>query len=72
MPDYCAEFSQYSERFLAKLDKPIRKKIIAKIDQLIENFNEISHISLGYDLSDFYKLRVDKIRIIYSDKLLDL
>mgnify|MGYP001565051706 CR=1 FL=1 len=32
MPDYCAEFSQYSERFLAKLDKPIRKKIIAKID----------------------------------------
>lgn len=51
---------------LKKLPKPIRKRIVEKIEWLAENADKIIHKSLQGNLSDFYKLRVGDYRVIYE------
>lgn len=51
---------------LKKMPKPIRKRIVEKIEWLAENVDNVIHKSLQGNLADFYKLRVGDYRVIYE------
>lgn len=53
-------------RDLAKLDKPIGRRIVERIRWLAENLNDIRPEALTGDLSGFYKFRVGDYRILYE------
>ena len=60
------EFSEYALDFLEKTDKNLRKKLLAKIEFLRENFDKIPHISLSFEFRNFFKFRMGNYRIIYT------
>jgi mRNA-degrading endonuclease RelE of RelBE toxin-antitoxin system len=43
---YKVEFSLQADKFLSKIDKPLRKKIIRRIEWLAKNCEIINHQSL--------------------------
>ncbi len=59
-------FSSTAERDLQKLDRSVRKRIAAKLEWFRDNFEHLATVSLGYEFSDFYKLRVGDWRIFYE------
>ena len=63
---YLVEFSLISEKFLSKIDKSLRLKIIRKIEWLSKNCEFITHQPLHYEFKDYFKLKLGKIRIIYQ------
>jgi mRNA interferase RelE/StbE len=60
------EFGKETESDLSKLDRPIRRRVIERLDWLCENFDTIIPISLGEDYREFYKLRVGDWRVVYK------
>lgn len=66
MAKWDLKFTLESERDLARLDKPSRKRIIEKLDWLQTNFGQITPLPLGDDWQGFFKLRVGNWRIIYE------
>jgi len=63
---YEIEFSLQANKFLSKIDKSLRKKIIRKIEWLAKNCEIINHQPLQYEFKDYFKLKLGKIRIIYK------
>jgi mRNA interferase RelE/StbE len=63
---YEIEFSLQADKFLSKIDKSLRKKIIRKIEWLAKNCEIINHLPLQYEFKDYFKLKLGKIRIIYK------
>ena len=63
---YEVEFSLQANKFLSKIDKSLRKKIIRKIEWLAKNCEIINHKPLQYEFKDYFKLKLGKIRIIYK------
>lgn len=59
-------FSQVAEVDLANLDRPIRRRIIDKLEWLRGNFNTIIQLSLTGHWRGFYKERVGDWRVIYQ------
>ena len=55
-----------AEKDLAGLDITSRRRIIEKLDWLVDNFDKILPPSLTHNLRDFYKLRVGNWRIFYQ------
>ncbi len=53
-------------RDLKRLDKPVARRIVQRIDWLAEHFDSLPHQRLAGDLSDFYKLRVGAYRVFYQ------
>ncbi len=51
---------------LKRLDKPVRERIIKRINRLSYNFDDIRHESLKENLTGLYKLRVGDYRVIYE------
>ncbi len=51
---------------LAKLDNPIARRILARVDWMTENFEFIRHEALKGELSGLYKFRAGDYRIIYE------
>ncbi len=51
---------------LERLDKPITKRIVARIQWLAENIEDTSPIPLQGDLAGLYKLREGDYRIVYE------
>ncbi len=51
---------------LKKLDKPIAKRVVAKLNWLAANIEDTQLESLSGNLSDFYKLRVGDYRILFE------
>ena len=55
-----------ASRELARLDKPIAKRIVARIRWLAENLDNAKPIPLKGELTGLYKLREGDYRIIYE------
>jgi len=53
-------------RDLAKLDKPIARRIVRRINWLAENLDDLQPEALTGDLSGFFKLRAGDYRILYE------
>lgn len=51
---------------LDKLDAQIKKRVLAKLVWLVNNFEYITPIPLGEPLRGFFKLRVGDWRIAYE------
>jgi len=55
-----------AEYELKRLDKPVRERIIKRINWLSYNSDNIRHEALKENLTGFYKLRVGDYRVIYE------
>ena len=60
------EFRGKAEDDLAKLERPLRRRIIERLEWLAENFEEITPLPLGREWKGFFKLRAGDWRIIYQ------
>ncbi len=60
------KFQKGAEDDLVRLDTPIRRRVIEKLDWLIENFDTVIPLALGAKYREFYKLRVGDWRIMYK------
>lgn len=58
MSRWAALLKPGAEDDLAKLDKPIRRRVLEKIDWLEDNFDDILPRPLSNELASFYKLKV--------------
>ena len=54
-------------RELARLDKPLARRIMERITWLATNLDTISPEALTGELAGFYKLRVGDYRVIYEN-----
>ena len=66
MPNWQIIFTKEAEEDLGKLDGRIRQRALEKIVWLGKNFDQISHLPLGYEWQGFFKLRVGDWRIVYE------
>ncbi len=53
-------------RGLQRLDKPVARRIVRRINWLAENLDRVPRQRLTGDLSDFCKLRVGAYRVLYQ------
>ena len=53
-------------RELARLDKPVGRRIVERINWLAANLDDIQPEALAGDLSGLYKLRAGDYRILYE------
>ncbi len=53
-------------RDLKRLDKPVARRIVPRINWLAENLDNIQRERLTGDLSEFYKFRVGAYRVLYQ------
>ena len=60
------EFRGKAEDDLAKLERPLRRRIIDRLEWLAENFEDITLFSLGGEWKGFFKFRAGDWRIIYT------
>lgn len=66
MKRWMIEFHPEAKKNLIKLDRPTRRRIIAKLEWLLEHFEEISPEVLTAEFKNFYKLRTGDWRIVYK------
>ena len=53
-------------RALARLDRPIGRRVVERIKWLAMNLDDLSPDALTGDLAGFYKLRVGGYRVLYE------
>ncbi|MGH7232803.1 MAG: type II toxin-antitoxin system RelE family toxin [Nitrospiraceae bacterium] len=63
---YSVRMLDAATRELARLDKPIGRRIVERINWLAENFDEIDPKTLTAELAGFFKLRVGDYRVLYQ------
>lgn len=63
---YRVKFTDSAMRELSALDKPTAKRIVDRLQWFVENFDDLPHLALKGDFSDFYKLRIGDYRILYQ------
>lgn len=51
---------------LARLDKTAGRRMVARLNWLAENVDEMTHEALKGELAGLYKLRVGAYRVIYE------
>ncbi len=66
MSQWVLHFSKEAAQDLAELDSPIRRRVIEKVEWLIENFTSLTPAPLAAEWSDFFKLRVGDWRVVYK------
>lgn len=66
MFQWSLHFSKQAEGDIAVLDVLIRKRVIEKLEWLMENFDSLIPVPLGAEWSDFFKLRVGDWRVVYT------
>lgn len=66
MKRWFLEFSPEAQKDLAKLDRDIRRRIIDKLNWLVENFEHIFPEILTGEFREFYKLRAGDWRVMYK------
>ena len=62
---YTLQFTDRALADLKRLDKPIARRILSKLEWLAANTAVIAHVPLSGDWSGFYRLRVGDYRVIY-------
>lgn len=60
------EFLPDAEKDLAKIDRANRRRVIAKLEWLLDNFEKIFPSVLSGEFKEFYKLRAGDWRILYK------
>ena len=63
---YQVTFVPRVERDLRLLDKPVRLRVLRKIEWLVENLESLSLETLAGQWRGMYKLRVGDYRVIYT------
>ena len=53
-------------RDLKRLDKPIGRRIVGRLNWLAENLDNVQREQLIGNLSEFYKFRVGAYRVLYQ------
>jgi len=53
-------------RELTELDKPVGRRVVARLRWLAAHFDEIKPEGLAGDLAGLYKLRIGDYRVIYE------
>ena len=53
-------------RELARLDKPVGRRVVERIRWLAANLDDLNPETLTGDLAGFYKLRVGDYRVLYE------
>lgn len=53
-------------RELARLDRPVGRRVVKRINWLAANLDDVRVEALTGDLADFYKLRVGDYRVLYE------
>ena len=53
-------------RELARLDRPVGRRVVKRINWLAANLDNVRVEALTGDLADFYKLRVGDYRVLYE------
>ena len=66
MAIYSVRILKSAGRELEALDKPVAKRIVAKIQWLAENLESLKPTALKGELSGLFKLREGDFRIIYQ------
>ena len=66
MKKWSIEFLPEAEKDLAKLDGEIQRRIIDKLNWLLENFENILPEVLTGEFREFYKLRIGDWRTMYK------
>ncbi len=66
MADYHIRILEEAAQELARLDKPIARRIVQRIKWLAENIEAIRLEALAGNLGGLYKLRVGHYRVIYE------
>lgn len=66
MKKWSTEFLLEAEKDLAKLDSEIQRRIIDKLNWLLENFENILPEVLTGEFREFYKLRIGDWRTMYK------
>ncbi len=54
-----------AERELARLDRPVRDRVLARLIWLSEHSDEVEHEALQANLAAFFKFRVGDYRVFY-------
>ena len=65
MPEWSLEFTKRAEKDLDSVDRPVRVRIVEKLEWLLENFDSLFPAPLAAEWSDFFKLRVGDWRVVY-------
>ena len=63
---YSIRILDVAARELAKLDRPVGRRIVKRMNWLAENLDDIELEALTGDLSGLYKLRAGDYRILYE------
>ena len=63
---YHVGFTSEAERDVERLDPPIRRRILARLDWLSANAKGVQHQSLASPLASLYKPRAGDYRILYD------
>ena len=63
---YQLDFTPGAKADLARLDIPIAQRILKKLKELAENFNEVKQQALTGEWQGIFKLRVGDFRILYT------
>lgn len=66
MAEYRIRILRAASQDLARLDKPIGRRIVERINWLAANLDAIRLEALTGDLAGLYKLRVGDYRVIYE------
>ncbi len=66
MAEYRVRILEAASQDLARLDKPVGRRIVQRINWLAANLEAIRLEALTGDLTGFYKLRVGDYRVIYE------
>lgn len=63
---YAVEYDSEAVDDLKRLSSNTRQRIIAKINWLAENFDQVQPLPLTANLAGFFKFRVGDYRVIYE------
>ena len=63
---YRVQFADAAERDLERLDPPVRRRILARLEWLSDHADQMRHQQLGGPLAGLFKLRVGDYRILYD------
>jgi len=66
MARWSLEFSSGANEDLCNLDLGGKRRIIEKLDWLLQNFDSILPQALNADFREFFKLRIGDWRVVYK------
>jgi mRNA interferase RelE/StbE len=63
---YSVRILDAAEKELARLDKPVGRRVVERINWLADNLEEVGTETLTASLAGLYKLRVGDYRVLYE------